>query len=151
MVMQVGELKGEWGLEAEEEQASIDVCDISEAEITVGQIQGSLISTQVEIFDSGTCCHISPYRDAFSNISDIPPRSLRAANKQSFSAVGKGDMVIDVPNGSSISQLKLTEVLYSPEAGYTLVSIGYLDEAGFTTTFANGKCVIRDPCCRYTL
>jgi len=42
VVMQVGELKGEWDLEAEEEQASIDVCDISEAEITVGQIQGSL-------------------------------------------------------------------------------------------------------------
>lgn len=96
VVMQVGELKGEWDLEAEEEQASIDVCDISEAEITVGQIQESLISTQVEIFDSGTCCHISPYCDAFSNISDIPPRPLRAADKQSFSAVGKGDMVIEV-------------------------------------------------------
>jgi len=60
-------------------------------------------------------------------------------------------MVIDVPNGSSISQLKLTEVLYSPEAGYTLVFIGHLDEAGFTITFANGKCVIHDPGCRNTL
>jgi len=100
-------------------------------------------STQVEIFDSGTCCHISPYRDAFSNISDISPWSLRAANKQSFSAVGKGDMVIDVPNGSSISQLKLTEVLYSPEAGYTLVFIGHLDEAGFTITCNDLKLKLR--------
>jgi len=45
--------------------------------------------------------------------------------------------VINIPNGSSISQLKLTEVLYSLEAGYTLVSIGHLDEASFTTTVTN--------------
>jgi len=98
-----------------------------------------------QIFDSGTCCHISPYCDAFSNISDISPWSLCAANKQSFSAVSKGDMVIDVPNGSSILQLKLTEVLYLPKAGYILVSVGHLNKASFTTTFANRKCVIHDP------
>ena len=71
--------------------------------------------------------------------------SLCAANKQSFSAVSKGNMVIDVPNSSSILQLKLTEVLYLPEAGYILVFVGCLNKTGFTTTFANGKCVIHDP------
>ena len=54
-------------------------------------------------------------------------------------------MVINVLNGSSILQLKLTEVLYLLEAGCTLVSISYLNKASFTTTFANGKCVIYDP------
>ena len=53
-------------------------------------------------------------------------------------------MVIDIPNSLSILQLKLTKVLYSLEAGYTLVSIGCLDKAGFTTTFANRKYVIHD-------
>jgi hypothetical protein len=56
-----------------------------------------------------------------------------------------GEMTIDIPNGVDISQLKLTEVLYSPEVGYTLVSIGRLDEKGFTTTFSGGKCLIRGP------
>src|ERR1700678_3038960 len=52
-------------------------------------------------------------------------------------------MVIDVPNGVEISQLRLTEVLYSPEVGYTLISIGRLDKKGFSATFGDGKCIIR--------
>ena len=51
-------------------------------------------------------------------------------------------MVIDIPNGADISQLRLTEVLYSPEVGYTLVSVGQLDDTGFLATFGSGKCVI---------
>src|ERR1700678_1194625 len=54
-------------------------------------------------------------------------------------------MVIDVPNGVEISQLRLTEVLYSPEVGYTLISIGRLDEKGFSATFGDGKCIICGP------
>ena len=65
-----------------------------------------------------------------------------AANKQSFKAVGKGKLVIDIPNGVDSSQLRLTKVLYSPEVRYTLVSVGRLDENGFSVTFGNGKCTI---------
>ena len=54
-------------------------------------------------------------------------------------------MVIDVPNGVEVSQLRLTEVLYSPGVGYTLLSIGRLNEKGFSATFGDGKCVIRGP------
>ena len=100
---------------------------------------------RVEIFDSGTTRHISPYRDDFVTLSAITPKTLRAANKGSFSAVGVGELVIDVPNGVDINQLHLTEVLYSPEVGYTLVSIGRLDENGFSATFGGGKCVLRGP------
>jgi hypothetical protein len=71
--------------------------------------------------------------------------SFSAANKQKFKASEKGEMVIDVPNGIEVSQLRLTEVLYSPEVGYMLVSIGRLDENGFSATFGDGKCVIRGP------
>jgi hypothetical protein len=66
---------------------------------------------RVEIFDSGTTRHISPYRDDFANLTAITPKTLRAANKGSFSAVGVGELVIDVPNGVDTSQLQLTEVL----------------------------------------
>ena len=66
-------------------------------------------------------------------------------NKQSFKAVGTGEMMIDVPNSVDISQLSLTKVLYSPEVGYTLVSMGCLDDKGFLLTFAGGKCTIKGP------
>ena len=54
-----------------------------------------------------------------------------------------GEMVIEVPNGMDPSKMRLTEVLYSPEIGFTLVSIGHIDDAGCYTTFGGGKCEIR--------
>ena len=54
-------------------------------------------------------------------------------------------MTINVPNGVETSRLQLTEVLYSPEVGYTLISIGNLDDKGFSVTFGGGKCVITGP------
>lgn len=102
-------------------------------------------ASTIELYDSGTTRHISPYLDKFDSLSDIPPKPFTAANKQKFNAVGVGEMVIEVPNGVDASKLRLTEVLYSPEVGYTLVSIGRLDELGFSTTFADGHCTIRNP------
>jgi hypothetical protein len=99
-------------------------------------------TSRTEIYDSGCTSHISPYRNDLENFIEIPPKPFRATNKQDFQAVGKGEMVIDIPNGADISQLRLTEVLYAPEVGYTLVSVGRLDDNGFSATFGGGKCVI---------
>jgi hypothetical protein len=99
---------------------------------------------QTEVYDSGCTRHITPYRDAVTSYTPIPPKSFRAANRKNFNAVGMGEMRINVPNGATTSQLNLTEVLYSPDVGYTLVSIGRLNDAGFAVSFADGKCVIRD-------
>lgn len=100
--------------------------------------------TTITLFDSGAARHISPYRNSFANYTKIPTKTLRAANQQSFSAFGQGDVTIEVPNGSTTSQITLRGVLYAPDVGYTLVSVGRLDEEGYSTTFANGKCIIRD-------
>jgi hypothetical protein len=59
--------------------------------------------------------------------------------------VRMGEMTIDIPNSTNISQLRLTEVLYSPGVGYTLVSVGCLGGNGFSVAFANGKCMIQGP------
>jgi hypothetical protein len=96
------------------------------------------------LYDSGTTCHISPYRDQFTVYEDIPPKSLNAANQQKFVAVGKGDIVIELPNGVDTSKVTLTEVLFSPEVGYTLVSIGRLDQMGYSSTFGDSRCTIHN-------
>ena len=95
-----------------------------------------------ELYDSGCTNHISPYRDRFENFQPIPPCHFRAANKQTFSTIGRGDLVVDIPNGTGETQLRLRDVLYSAEVGYTLVSVGRLDEAGFTLKFGGGVCVL---------
>ena len=77
-----------------------------------------------ELYDSGCTNHISPYRNQFENFRPITPRHFRAANKQTFSTTGRGDLIIDVPNGNGVTELRLLDVLYPAEVGYTLVSIG---------------------------
>jgi hypothetical protein len=101
--------------------------------------------TRAELYDSGCTKHISPYRDDLIDFIDIPPKSFRAANKQSFSATGTGKLIVDLPNSRGSSKLELTDVQYSPEVAYTLVSVGYLDDKGFTVKFGGGKCEITDP------
>jgi len=54
-----------------------------------------------ELYNSGCTNHISPYRNQFEKFEQTPPRSFKAANKQTFSTIGKGDLVINVPNGDT--------------------------------------------------
>ena len=37
------------------------------------------------------------------------------------------------------------DVQYSPDIAYTLVSVGYLDDEGFSVKFGGGKCEITNP------
>ena len=101
-------------------------CNIPEEALTAVEPlkPGQYAFVQAELYDSGCTCHISSYHEDFESFTEIPSMSFSAANKQKFSASGKGKMVINVPNGVEVSQLQLMEVLYSPEVGYTLVSIG---------------------------
>ena len=51
---------------------------------------------------------------------------------------------MDLPNGSEQTKLKLANVQYSTDVAYTLVSIGYLDDEGYSVKFGGGKCEITD-------
>ena len=70
-------------------------------------------------------------------------RHFRAANKQTFSTSGKGELVVDVPSDEGMTRLWLLNVPFSSEVSYTLVSVGRLDEAEFSVMFGGGKCTIR--------
>ena len=123
------------GIDGSECDSLIDVdldSDAAEPNEIAAQVgAGNLDIPRAEIYDSGCSKHLTPYRDALENFIEIPPKLFRAANKQNMTAVGMGEMTINIPNGADISQLRLMEVLYSPEVGYTLVSVGRLDKKGF--------------------
>src|SRR5882724_6107519 len=72
------------------------------------------------------------------------PKPINAANQCTFHAIWRGDLPIRVPNGQSFSNITLLDVLCTPDFAQTLVSIGLIDDAGYTVTFANGTCTIRD-------
>ena len=114
--------EGDEGMDLEEEAETLVVEEFNKGgaedlDDASGEVLISMesISTAgvAELYDSGCTNHISPYRNQFQNFKEIIPRYFHAAKKQSFSTVGKGDLVIDVPNSIETSQLCLTEVLYT--------------------------------------
>ncbi len=98
-----------------------------------------------ELYDSGCSQHLSPYCDEFQTYQEIPPKCFTTANNQDFMAVGQGEIWVNVPDGIDMSKMHLMKVLYSPEIGYTLISVSRLDQAGYTLTFGQGMCSIKDP------
>jgi hypothetical protein len=62
-------------------------------------------SRTAELYDSGHTNHISPYRDRLENFEQISLQSFKAANKEKFSTIGKGELVINKPNSDSIMKL----------------------------------------------
>ena len=102
------------------------------------------MSARAKLYNSRCTNHISPYKCNFNNFHIIKTRHFQAANKQTFSTIRKGNLVINIPNENGIMKFQLQDILYSPEVAYMLVSVGHLDEDGFSVTFSGGKCTIRD-------
>ena len=127
-----------------EDTVSINCADPADLEnVAMETNEGPTPPCQVELYDSGTTCHISLYHEHFENLVDILDKSFTAANRQKFIMTGVGNMIVEVPNGYDILHLCLMEVLFLLEVGYTLVLIGCLDELGLSMTFAEGFCTIR--------
>jgi len=97
-----------------------------------------------ELYDSGATRHMTPYRQSLVNYATITPKPINAANQLTFRAIGRGDLPIRVFNGPSFSNITLRNVLYTPDIAQTLVSVGLIDDAGYTVTFTGVTCIIGD-------
>ena len=78
---------------------------------------------------------MSGYHHCFINFVEIKPKPITAADKHTFDATRKGDMYVEVPNGSNYSKILLRDVLYCPIMGITLISIGQITSAGSSLLF----------------
>jgi hypothetical protein len=86
------------------------------------------------ILDSGASCHFSPDCPQFRNYEEhLSPEPIRAADGQTFSAVGKGNIQIELPNGDQKpTPITLKNAYYSPHMAFTLMSVSCIDQAGFS-------------------
>ena len=101
---------------------------------------------RVELYDSGATRHISPYKSDFVSYSPLaPPIFLNTANQQRFPAIGRGTLVVQIPNGDAESELTLHGALHAPAVSYTLVSIAALDEEGYHTHIGAGHLDLTSP------
>jgi transposase InsO family protein len=99
--------------------------------------------TEVDLYDSGATRHMSGFRHKFIDFVEIDPVPIRAADKRTFNATGKGRMLIHLPNGDNgISQIYLVDALYAPSMGVTLISISRITAAGSTVVFSGRFCRI---------
>ena len=95
--------------------------------------------------DSGASQHYSPDRDAFINYSPINNTTITTANGCKLKALGKGDVRIELPNGTKRNKTILKEAIHAPDMAFTLISVGRLDDAKCSATFSGGMCTIRNP------
>jgi len=99
---------------------------------------------QTELFDSGTSRHMSSYLNLFQDFINITPKPITTADKHTFKATGKGNILITLPNGQSHTRILLKDVLYAPKMGLTLVSISHLTAAGYAVLFHENSYKIYD-------
>src|SRR6202522_895751 len=101
--------------------------------------------TDVDLYDSGATRHMSGFHHRFVNLIEIEPKPITTADKRMFSATGRGDMYIYLPNKDlPPSKILLKDVLYAPSMAVTLVSISHIAAAGATVIFAGDTCQIYD-------
>ena len=58
----------------------------------LANVDGSVKGMQTELYDSRASRHMSPYQDHFEKYVAIAPKSITAADKRYFQAIGKGDL-----------------------------------------------------------
>ena len=73
----------------------------------------------------------------------IELKSIAATDKHYFQTTGKGNLCIKILNSKTMSSILLTDILYCPEMGLTLVLISKLTDAIFHSHFAS-HCKIFD-------
>ena len=106
--------------------------------------QAERAPSTTKLYDSGASRHMSPYHEHFVLYQEIPPRAITAADKRVFYAAGTGDLEIEVPHGTSFTPIILKDVLHALKMGTTIVSVNRITKAGYTVTFKNDTCQIRN-------
>jgi hypothetical protein len=67
------------------------------------------------------------------------------ANGSTISALGRGDIKVDLPLGNKYTTITLKNTLYTPKMALTLISAHRVTAAGFTVQFENNACKILSP------
>jgi hypothetical protein len=143
------DVTGAWSAIADEFNTydELTECDedlVTEPDAAMAAVIPMEAGSMWDMYDSGVSHHMSLHREDFVTYQDIVPFPLTAANKESFMAHGIGDVIVSVPDGDKMNTIRLTRVLYTPNIGFMLVSIGRINNSGFFSTFSAGRCEICD-------
>lgn len=79
-------------------------------------------------------------------MADFNPNDtdVEVANKQKIAATGSGKVKFVIEGKNEDMHITLNDVLCVPELNDNLISVGRLDELGYTITFGNGEAVVSE-------
>jgi hypothetical protein len=94
------------------------------------------------IMDSGATSHFCPDHLKFTNFEEITPQDIHTAESSTLSAIGRGDVLIDLPLGEKQMTVTLKNALYAPTMVFTLISTNHITLAGLAVLFEGQMCKI---------
>jgi hypothetical protein len=89
------------------------------------------------IMDSGATSHFCPDCTKFITFEAITAQDVCTADGTTISALGRGDIKVDLPLGNKYTTITLKNTLYTPKMMLTLISAHRITAAGFTVQFEN--------------
>ncbi|KAB5511771.1 hypothetical protein DKX38_028799 [Salix brachista] len=111
--------------------------EIDSAHVVAEEVQDALLlavhsAVQDWVLDSGASFHTSSHRESMQNYVAGDFGKVYLADGEALNVVGMGDVNVALPNKS---KWILQNVRHIPELKKNLISIGQLDECGFTVVF----------------
>ena len=98
------------------------------------------------ILDCGVSSHLTSEHTKLLNYREIGPEPIQATDGHTFSATGKGNPKLELPNGDQkLTPVTLKNVYYSPHLAFTLMSVGTMDHNGYDLSIKEKKGIIKSP------
>ena len=91
------------------------------------------------ILDSGCTFHMCPYKNYFLDYQEIDGGKVMMGNNAVCRIIGMGNVNLKLHNGK-IQELK--EVRHVPDLKRNLISLGMVDQSGFSIKIESGKLMI---------
>jgi hypothetical protein len=103
------------------------------------------------IIDLGATSHFCPDCAKFITFEAIKAQDVRTADGTTISALGRGDIKVDLPLGNKYTTVTLKNTLYTPKMVLTLILAHRITTAGFTVQFEKDACKILSPTPKWKL
>ena len=110
-------------------------------DILLQGVQEMRIQDNQWYLDVGASSHMTGMRSYFKSIDENQRGSIKFGDESSISFQGKGSIIV---NYSNREELKLDGVLCVPTLKVNILSLGKLDDDGFTSTLGGGILSIFD-------
>lgn len=93
------------------------------------------------ILDSGATEHMTSDRERFDSLQQYTS-TVEVANSEKIAVTGKGEILLAPRDNANGRNFTMSDVLYVPNLGGSLLSIGRIEERGFRVQFAEGEAKI---------